>query len=158
MSKLFNGLVCLLLVSFMIIVAGCGEDAQIKEIKNSTVAYSASSKICMLKKIDDAPKIGDAIDILFKDKEWKIENENGRDFVIFKGTLELKGQSPQKILFAFTNKGDYYSLVGMQLDNYRIRNDVQFIYLLAILQAYDPSYDFTKNGIPKEVIDDVKKF
>lgn len=46
----------------------------------------------------------------------------------------------------------------MQLDNYRIRNDVQFIYLLAILQAYDPSYDFTKNGIPKEVIDDVKKF
>lgn len=57
-----------------------------------------------------------------------------------------------------TAKGDYYSLVGMQLDNYRIQNDVQFIYLLAILQAYDPSYDFTKNGIPKEVIDDVKKF
>lgn len=56
-----------------------------------------------------------------------------------------------------TAKGDYYSLVGMQLDNYRIRNDVQFIYLLAIPQAYDPSYDFTKNGIPKEVIDDVKK-
>lgn len=49
-------------------------------------------------------------------------------------------------------KGDYYSLVGMKLDNYRIRNDVQFIYLLAILQAYDPSYDFTKMEYLKRLL------
>ncbi len=51
-----------------------------------------------------------------------------------------------------TAKGDYYSLVGMQLDNYRIQNDVQFIYLLAILQAYDPSYDFTKMEYLKRLL------
>ena len=161
MPKLFNGFMCLLLAFFMIIVAGCGEDRQIKEIKNSTLAYSASSGTFMVKKIDGAPKIGDAIDNYYDDKEWKkewkIEKENGRDYVIFRGTVKKAKRTPGKFLLSFTNRGDYYSLEGMEMNNTRMGSHVQFGCLLALMQEYNPSYDFTKNGIPKDIIAYVEK-
>lgn len=143
--KNIDRLIFISLLCFILLFTGCGDDKDIIGVKEGTLAYSRFDQTGIIEKIDGAPQIGKAFDKAFKDPEWKIEEEQGKKFVVFSGTIEQIGEKPQRFTFAFLNKGEYYSLAS-------IDSKGEFYFIYAIMKSYSPEYDFTRNNIPPEVI------
>lgn len=145
--KNISRLILTCLFCFALLITGCGDDKDIIGVKEGTLSYSRIDNTGIVKKIDGAPTIGKAFDKVFKDAEWKIEEERGKKFIVFNGTIDLIGGKPQKVTLAFLNKGDYYALAGPQ------RSDVEFALIYIAMKKYASEYDFTRNHIPRNIIE-----
>lgn len=55
-------------------------------------------------------------------------------------------------MLAFRNRGSYYDLAGININNVPPPDEMQFVVLYAAIKRRIPDYDFTKNGIPADVI------
>lgn len=79
--KNIDRLLFISLLCFILLFTGCGDDKDIIGVKEGTLAYSRFDQTGIIEKIDGAPQIGKAFDKAFKDPEWKIEEEHGKNLL-----------------------------------------------------------------------------
>lgn len=83
----------LLLGSFVITAAlsGCG-DGSFTSLKESSMYYSDTQNKILLKKVDGAPKVGDALEKAIPNGKWENEekkyDDKKEDYIVYKGTLK----------------------------------------------------------------------
>lgn len=83
----------LLLGSFVITTAlsGCG-DGSFTSLKESSMYYSDTQNKILLKKVDGAPKVGDALAKAIPNGKWENEekkyDDKKEDYIVYKGTLK----------------------------------------------------------------------
>lgn len=83
----------LLLGSLVIATAlsGCG-DGNFTSLKESSMYYSDTQNKILLKKVDGAPKVGDALEKAIPNGKWENEekkyNDKKEDYIVYKGTLK----------------------------------------------------------------------
>lgn len=83
----------LLLGSFVITTAlsGCG-DGNFTSLKESSMYYSDTQNKILLKKVDGAPKVGDALEKAIPNGKWENEekkyDDKKEDYIVYKGTLK----------------------------------------------------------------------
>lgn len=83
----------LLLGSFVITTAlsGCG-DGSFTSLKESSMYYSDTQNKILLKKVDGAPKVGDALEKAIPNGKWENEekkyDDKKEDYIVYKGTLK----------------------------------------------------------------------
>lgn len=86
----------LLLGSFVITTAlsGCG-DGSFTSLKESSMYYSDTQNKILLKKVDGAPKVGDALEKAIPNGKWENEekkyDDNKEEYIVYKGTLKIDG-------------------------------------------------------------------
>lgn len=83
----------LLLGSLVIATAlsGCG-DGNFTSLKESSMYYSDTQNKILLKKVDGAPKVGDALEKAIPNGKWENEekkyDDKKEDYIVYKGTLK----------------------------------------------------------------------
>lgn len=83
----------LLLGSFVIttVLSGCG-DGSFTSLKESSMYYSDTQNKILLKKVDGAPKVGDALEKAIPNGKWENEekkyDDKKEDYIVYKGTLK----------------------------------------------------------------------
>ena len=83
----------LLLGSLVIATAlsGCG-DGNFTSLKESSMYYSDTQNKILLKKVDGAPKVGDALEKEIPNGKWENEekkyDDKKEDYIVYKGTLK----------------------------------------------------------------------
>lgn len=86
----------LLLGSFVITTAlsGCG-DGSFTSLKESSMYYSDTQNKILLKKVDGAPKVGDALAKAIPNGKWENEekkyDDKKEEYIVYKGTLNIDG-------------------------------------------------------------------
>lgn len=86
----------LLLGSFVITTAlsGCG-DGSFNSLKESSMYYSDTQNKILLKKVDGAPKVGDALEKAIPNGKWENEekkyDDKKEEYIVYKGTLKIDG-------------------------------------------------------------------
>lgn len=86
----------LLLGSFVIttVLSGCG-DGSFTSLKESSMYYSDTQNKILLKKVDGAPKVGDALEKAIPNGKWENEekkyDDKKEEYIVYKGTLKIDG-------------------------------------------------------------------
>lgn len=86
----------LLLGSLVIATAlsGCG-DGNFTSLKESSMYYSDTQNKILLKKVDGAPKLGDALEKAIPNGKWENEekkyDDKKEEYIVYKGTLKTDG-------------------------------------------------------------------
>lgn len=145
-------MICVGLLCIGTLISGCGDDKDIIGVKEGTLSYSKFDSKGIIRKIDGASPIGTALDKAFIDPSWKIDEQNGKKYVVFTGKLNPVGEKEEKFMLAFRNRGGYYDLAGITINDAPFPDGMQFVVLYAAIKRIIPDYDFTKNRIPADVI------